>query len=84
MTTIDWSPEIEAMVNGGWVYGSVVCEPVKIARISVEFVVKLIKGEKVEPNIHSSSQKVTTANVKTFDRAGIFTPKGWDPTSQYQ
>jgi ABC-type sugar transport system substrate-binding protein len=84
VATIDWSPEIEAMIGQEWVYGSVVCEPVKLARTSVESVVKLVKGEKVDPTIHTASQKVTAANVHTFDRSGIFTPTGWDPTSLYQ
>jgi hypothetical protein len=72
------------VIGDGWVYGSIVCEPVKIARLSERSVVKLIMGEKVDPVIHSDSQEVTAENEKTFDRSGIFTPKGRDPTSQYQ
>ncbi|MGA0565497.1 sugar ABC transporter substrate-binding protein [Ancylobacter sp. VNQ12] len=82
--TIDWEPAIEKMVNEGWVYGAVVCEPVKVARIAVQSVVKLVKGEPVPAMIYSGTQKVTKANVGTFDRAGIYTPEGWNPTSLYE
>jgi len=83
VTTIDHTPEIEQMIRDGWVYGSVVCEPVKVARIAVQNVVKMIKGEPVEKMTYSGSQKVTKENIDTFDRSGIFTPEGWDPTSLY-
>lgn len=84
VATIDWEPAAEKMLDAGWIYGSVVCEPVKLARMSVQSVVKLIKGEPVEPRIYTKTQKVTKANIASFDRSGFFTPKGWDPTSLYE
>ncbi len=84
VTTIDWEPALETMVNEGWAHGSVVCEPVNLARMAVASVVKLIKGETVEPRIYTGTQKVTKSEVATFDRSGIFTPEGWNPTSLYE
>jgi ABC-type sugar transport system substrate-binding protein len=84
VATIDWEPAAEKMINEGFIYGSVVCEPVKLARMSVQSLVKLIKGEPVDARIYTNTQKVTKANLSSFDRSGFFTPEGWDPTSLYK
>ncbi|MCL6451570.1 MAG: sugar ABC transporter substrate-binding protein [Acetobacteraceae bacterium] len=80
IASVDIHDEDMKYMREGWITGLVPCQPVKLARMSVMYAFKAVRGEPVPKKIYTSDEMVVDLErLATFDLSDCMAPAGWKP-----
>ncbi len=74
VTTIDMDPDLEKLINDGWVQETNVAGSVLLGRVVVDTVVQKLNGENVPMEAYLVPQEITRESMNSFDRSILYPP----------
>ncbi len=77
---IDFHDEALKYMANGWITGLIPCQPVKLARMAVQYAFAAANGQKVPEKIYTTDDTVVDAKMlPSFDQSDAMAPAGWKP-----
>lgn len=80
VVAIDLHPEAIKYMEEGWIDGLVPAQPVKLARMAVQYAFAALQGNKIPDVLYTTDDMVVDAEMlPTFDQSDAVAPEGWKP-----
>jgi ABC-type sugar transport system substrate-binding protein len=80
VVNVDLDGELPDLVREGWITGTILCEPVGLARASMRLVKDMIDGKPVPAHFYTKEMLITKNVVDVVDRSGDWVPDDWYQT----
>lgn len=74
---VDLDGEQPRLIREGWLTGTVMCEPVNLARASIRLVKDMIDKKPVPAHFYTKEMLVTKDTIDVVDQSGQWVPDDW-------
>ena len=75
VTTVDLDPDLEDMMQDGWVQQTSIAGSILLGRVVVDTIVESLNGEDVPDEAYLLPETITIDNLDKFDRSILFPPE---------